>query len=283
MPPPITAADLEQNAVLAALPMADRERVAARLQPYLLKHEIVTEVGMPFRYAYFPTSGLISIVAELRRGAEVEVGTVGHEGMAGLPLFLGSNVSDYRVVSQIAGAGFRMPASRLAAEIAASDALREALLRYTELRLVMLGQTAACNRAHEMGARIARWLLICHDSVAGDGFALTQEFLAQMLGTRRPTVTVAAAALQRAGVITYRRGAVTILDRSALEDAACECYATVVAAKKRLMSSPRPVAREKRRAERVLPHAIDGPIAAIRPAASGRAAPLDRAGTGTRV
>jgi len=236
----VTAADLDQNHVLAPLPAADRVRLAAAFEPYRSDHEVFVDAGGSISHAYFPFEGLISVVAALNNGRRAEVATVGREGMAGLPLFLGSHTSLYEVISQVAGHGLRMPAAAFTDEVARSPALRTRLLRYSELRMAMLGQTAACNAAHHIGARLARWLLISHDSVNGDNFVLTHEFLSHMLGAERPSVTLAAGDLQKRGCITYRRGSVVVKDREQLERSSCECYGIVRREMTRLIEAPRP-------------------------------------------
>jgi CRP-like cAMP-binding protein len=232
--------DLDHNRVLAPLPAADRARLAAALEPYTSDHQVLVDPGGAISHAYFPTNGLISVVAALKNGRRAEVATVGREGMAGLPLFLGSRTSLYEVVSQVAGHGLRMPAAVFTDELTRSAALRTRLLRYSELRMAMLGQTAACNAAHRIGARLARWLLLSQDSVDGDSFVLTHEFLSHMLGAERPSVTLAAGALQKRGLITYTRGSVRIKDRAQLERAACECYEIVRRESVRLMETASP-------------------------------------------
>ena len=231
----VRLSDLSQNRVLAPLPEPDRVRLAARLEPYRSDHQILVVAGGVIEHVYFPSRGLISVIAALKRGARTEVATVGREGLAGLPLFLGSRTSLYEIVSQVAGHGLRMPARAFSEEVERSVALRARLLRYTEASIAMLGQTAACNSAHRIRQRLARWLLISHDAVDGDEFVLTHEFLSNMLGAERPTVTLAAQALQKSGLITYRRGSVRIKDRARLERAVCECYAVVRGEIDRLM------------------------------------------------
>jgi len=232
---------LAGNLVLGPLPEADRTRLAHRVTPYKTDHEVLVAAGGTIPRAWFPTSGLISVVAALKDGKRAEVATVGREGMAGLPLFLGSRSSLYEIVAQVSGEGFSLPADEFVEEVGQSPALRERLLRYSEARMAMLGQTAACNAAHPIRSRLARWLLISHDAVEGDRFELTHEFLSTMLGAERPTVTVAAGVLQKSGTITYKRGAVNVLDRARLEKAACECYGIVRREMDRLMNgAPRP-------------------------------------------
>lgn len=218
---------LDGNRILRGLPERDRRDLAAKLEPYVLEHEILVKAGGTIAMAYFPIGGLISVVAALRDGRRAEVATVGCEGMAGLPLVLGSGTSLYEIVSQIAGHGLRIRASGLVDELARRPALKARLLHYAEARMSMLGQTAACNAAHRITQRLARWLLISHDSVDGDTFVLTHEFLSQMLSAERPSVTVAAGTLQKGGAITYRRGRVEVKDRAKLEKASCECYQIV--------------------------------------------------------
>jgi CRP-like cAMP-binding protein len=236
----VTVSDLDQNRVLAPLPMADRMRLAAAFEPYQSDHQILVEAGGVISHVYFPSLGLISVVAALNSGRRAEVATVGREGMAGLPLFLGSRTSLYEVISQVAGHGLRMAAAVFSDELSRSPALRTRLLHYSELRMAMLGQTAACNAAHRIGARLARWLLLSQDSVDSDSFVLTHEFLSHMLGAERPSVTLAAGALQKRGLISYRRGLVRIKDRAGLEKAACECYGIVRREASRLMDNGRP-------------------------------------------
>jgi CRP-like cAMP-binding protein len=233
----VILSDLDENRVLAPLPLADRTRIAAAAERYESDHEVLVRSGGVITHVYFPSFGLISVVAALKDGARAEVATVGREGMAGLPVFLGSATSMYEVVSQIAGHGVRMPAAAFSAEVNRSPALRTRMLRYSELRMAMLGQTAACNAAHRIEARLARWLLLSQDSIAGDTFVLTHEFLSHMLGAERPSVTLAAGALKKAGLITYQRGSVHVLDRAGLEQAACECYGIVRRESVRLMET----------------------------------------------
>jgi len=236
----VTLGDLDHNRVLAPLPLADRTRLAAAFEAYRSDHEVLVDAGGAISHTYFPSLGLISVVAAMKDGHRAEVATVGREGMAGLPLFLGSTMSLYEIVSQVAGHGLRMPAATFTAELARSAALRTRLLHYSELRMAMLGQTAACNATHRIVARLARWLLLSLDSVDSDTFVLTHEFLSHMLGAERPSVTLAAGALQKRGLITYRRGSVRVKDRAGLERAACECYAVVRRETVRLMESSRP-------------------------------------------
>lgn len=233
----VPAIALDGNRIFAGLPAAERTRIATSLEPYRSDHEVLVPAGGTITHTYFPTRGLISVVAALKDGKRAEVATAGREGMAGLPLFLGSRTSLYEVVSQVSGEGFRLEAAAFLDEVARSHSLRERMLRYSELRMAMLGQTAACNAAHPIRARLARWLLISHDSVDGDTFVLTHEFLSHMLGAERPSVTVAAGVLQKSGAVTYKRGEVRIVDRTKLERSSCECYGIVRRESERLMGA----------------------------------------------
>jgi CRP-like cAMP-binding protein len=189
--------------------------------------EYVYRFEQPIDHVYFPVNGVLSLVAKVEGALPVEVATIGNEGMAGLPLFLGARTTPGDAFSQIPGQCLRMEAAvflRLARELPAFAAL---LTRFTQAMLVQISQNSACNRAHGVDERCARWLLMTHDRVGADEFMLTQEFLAQMLGVRRATVNTAASMLQHAGFISYNRGRIRILDRTGLESASCNCYAII--------------------------------------------------------
>ena len=191
--------------------------------------------GEPTKFVYFPTTGLFSLLSTPEDGRTVEVGALGCEGFVGLPVVFEDEAPAFDTIGQVAGKAWRMRAEDLAAELKGEGPLRRLLLRFAQAQLTQSGQTAACNRLHEIDQRTARWLLHCADWVARDRFGLTQEFLAYMLGVRRPSVTTAAALMQRAGFITYHRGTIEILDRPGLEGAACECYALIRDEYKRLI------------------------------------------------
>jgi CRP-like cAMP-binding protein len=217
-----------QNKILAALPAKEYARLAPHLTAVSLPlGEILYKTEDAIEYVYFPNSGVVSLVAHMQEGASVEVGLVGHEGMVGMPLVLGDDISPNEAIVQIADGAMKMKASVLVAELARGGQLQVLLLRYTLAAIRQISQTAACNRSHHVGERLARWLLTCHDRVNGDELKLTQEFIAEMLGTRRSGVSEAAMLLQAAGFIRYSRGHITVLDREGLEEFACECYATV--------------------------------------------------------
>ena len=212
------------NRILAALDDGARERLFARgaIEPLALKTEIHLP-GDALTHVYFPLSGIISILS-MAGDASIEIATVGSEGVVGLGAFLGDASMPWRVIVQVPGEALRVEVEHLQREIERNGTLRLMLGRYTQALLVQVAQSAACNRLHPVDERCARWLLASHDRVDAETFPVTQEFLAQMLGVRRASVTVAAGVLQKAGMIRYSRGKVRILDRAALEAAACECY-----------------------------------------------------------
>jgi CRP-like cAMP-binding protein len=216
------------NRILAGLSSGDR----ARLEPHLERirtepRDPLWEPGEPIRTAYFPETSVNSILAVDHQGGEVEVGTVGYEGVVGLPLFLGATAAPGRAFTQIGGEGHRMDAGafmRLAEEL---PSLRDLLRRYTQAFVTQVSQSVACNRLHSPAQRLARWMLSCADRVGSDRFPMTQEFMGQMLGVRRATVGEAAQELQERGLIRYSRGIIEILDRDAMAVAACPCYRIV--------------------------------------------------------
>jgi CRP-like cAMP-binding protein len=187
-------------------------------------HDVLHEAGEPILFAYFINSGLASVLSVLSDGKSVEVGLTGKEGFVGLPLIVGLKSSPTRVVIQIEGSAFRISAAVLIELLGQCSTLEKRLQRYVQLLAMQATQVAACNRVHEVDERLARWLLMSQDRIGSSSVPLTQEFLAHMLGTRRSSVTVAAGVLQKAGLITYKRGHVKIEDRPGLIDATCECY-----------------------------------------------------------
>ncbi len=216
------------NSVLRALSRKDGQRLLVRHEQIKLKYgDILCEPGKQLRHVYFPNSGIISLLTPVKGHASVEVGLVGREGMAGMALFLGVAVSPVRMLVQGSGTALRIKAAAFAREIRHNPPLRRALNRYLYGFMAQVGQTAGCNRFHQIGPRLARWLLMTHDRVDTDEFQLTQEFLAQMLGVRRAGVTLAARVLQKNKLIRYSRGKLAILDRKGLERVACGCYRTV--------------------------------------------------------
>jgi CRP-like cAMP-binding protein len=223
---PITAASLGQNAILNALGGSSASVVLERgvLLPIALRQQIY-EAEQPIHDVYFPLDCVLSIVARMIDGSQIEIGTIGREGMSAFPLLMGASTTANVCYCQVRGNAIRIPAD-VFRELAASDAaFRQLLDRYLQAYVNMLGQLAACNRLHSINERCARWLLMTRDRVDSDVIPLTQEFLAMMLGTGRSGVAIAAATLQKAGFIKYAHGIIKILDRPGLEEAACECYA----------------------------------------------------------
>lgn len=225
-----------RNRLFASLPGEELSRILPFVEHVELEQRVhLLEQEQPIRHVYFPETAVISVVSTMQRGGVVEVGTAGCEGMVGLPVFLGDDISPVRAIVQIPGAAARMDAAVFARLSATPGAFHRLMLRYTEAFLIQVAQTAACNGAHLVEERCARWLLMTHDRVHGDEFPLTHEFLAFMLGVRRAGVTLAMRALQDAGVLRYGRGWVAVADRARLETYSCECYGVVKAHFDRLM------------------------------------------------
>jgi CRP-like cAMP-binding protein len=213
------------NKLLAKLPRQELEAVSPDLEPVQLPLKYVLHSPLePINYVFFVTRGVASLVNETETGDIVEFATIGPEGMVGFPILLGANSVPSRAIMQIPGEGLRMKAADLERALPRTPVLHKLLLRYLMALLNQIAQGTSCNRLHEVQERCARWLLHTDDRVDGNGFPLTQEFLSQMLGVHRPTVTVAAGMLQKAGLIDYTRGHVTIVDRKGLEGASCSCY-----------------------------------------------------------
>jgi CRP-like cAMP-binding protein len=216
------------NRLLDSLPRPDLERLRPHLEAVSVgvKH-VVYEPNGPIKHVYFPINCVISLVTYLEDGASVEMATIGLEGMVGLPIFLGTDTMPSRAFGQVPGDALRITAAAFTEEIERNGPLVRVLNRYTQALFNQVAQTTACNRVHLVEQRCARWLLQTHDRVGSDQFSLTQEFLAQMLGVRRSGVSAAAGLLQKAGLIRYARGWITVLDRPGLESASCECYRVI--------------------------------------------------------
>ena len=216
------------NSLLAALPRQDYERMRAELEPVnLIYGEVLYEPGERVRHVYFPGDAHVSLLVVVDRSSALEVGLVGREGMVGMSLALGVEDSPVRELVQGSGTALRMKAAAFLEELARCAPLQREVYRYAYAKLAQARQTAACNRFHQVEARLARWLLMTRDRVRSDHFHLTHEFLADMLGVRRAGVTNAAVTLQRRKLIRYRRGNISILDRNGLAAAACSCYEIV--------------------------------------------------------
>ncbi|MDZ8035894.1 Crp/Fnr family transcriptional regulator [Nostoc sp. DedSLP04] len=219
---------LQVNKLLAALPTSDYERLLPHLKLVSLPtRQVLYEPGEPITHVYFPQNAVVSIVTCMRDGSTVEVGIVSNEGMVGIPVILGSNTTTTKAFVQVAGAGMQIDADILRTEFNRGGAIQKLLLRYVRAIYTELTQSCACNRLHSLEERLARWLLTVSDRLASEEFPLTQEFIAQMLGVRRSGVTVAASTLSRAGMISYQRGHIKILNREDLEATSCECYRVI--------------------------------------------------------
>jgi CRP-like cAMP-binding protein len=216
------------NEILTSIPESEYNLVRPDLEAIQLPHQqILQESGEKIEYAYFLNDGLASLVVLTTDGRSVEVAVVGREGMVGTPLAVGLHRGPYRGIMQIPGTGLRIKSEFLEQKMREAPELRLVLSRYVLVQGLQIAQIAGCNRLHEIEQRLARWLLMCQDRVGSEVLPVTHEFLAQMLGTGRPSVSLAAGTLQKAGFIENHRGAVKILKRKELESAACECYKVI--------------------------------------------------------
>jgi CRP-like cAMP-binding protein len=222
---PADPASTIRNRILARLPSQDRARLLVALQPVSFAlGDLVCEAGERMENIYFPTTSVISALCTMEDGATAEMGLVGADGVVGVHLFLGGDMTPNQAVVVVSGDALRMKVKTLREEFARGETLQLQLLRYTQALITQISHTAVCNRLHVVEQRLCRWLLMCHDRVETNELRMTQEFISNMLGGRRETVTVAAGRLQDAGLIRYTRGHITILDRKGLEASACECY-----------------------------------------------------------
>lgn len=214
-----------KNVLLSSVPEVEYRVLRPFLEPVELpRQQILNEPGEKIGFAYFLNAGMISLVVVTHDGRSVEVGVVGREGMVGVPIVVGLKRGAFRAIMQIRGAGLRIRAEKLEETLSATPQLRLKLSRYVLVHGLQVGQIAACNRLHEVEQRLARWLLMSQDRVDSPVLPLTHDFLAQMLGAGRPTVSLACAKLEGAGLIENRRGALRVVNRKQLETAACECY-----------------------------------------------------------
>ena len=218
----------QQNHLLDALPAGDYARLQSHLElvPMALG-EVLYEPGGHLRHVYFPTTSIVSLLYVMEDGASAEIAVVGNEGMLGISLFMGGETTPSHAVVQSAGYGVRLKSQLLKQEFARFGPMMHLLLRYTQALITQMAQTAVCNRHHSVDQQLCRWLLLSLDRLATNELAMTQELIANMLGVRREGVTEAAGKLQEAGLINYRRGRITVLDRTGLEARSCECYQVV--------------------------------------------------------
>jgi CRP-like cAMP-binding protein len=239
--PSFAVASIWPNRLMASLKEVDQEDLQRHLEPVTLEYRrALYKADERIDFVYFIESGVASLVNMMADGGSLEVGTVGNEGVVGLPILLGDETAPTAVYMQVPGWGLRIRAATFREKMERSATLRTSMLRYAHAFFNQMTQCAACAHFHSLEQRCCRWLLMTRDRMPSDEFLLTHEFLAMMLGVRRAGVTTAAGALQRAGLIQYRRGRVTILDRRGLEDAACECYAITRTAFDRLHGAAAP-------------------------------------------
>ena len=216
------------NRLLAALSQYDQASWLPLLEPVELPlGKALYESGARMSHVIFPTTAIVSLLYVLEDGASAEIAVVGSEGLVGISLFMGGHSTPSRAVVQSAGHGLRLPADVMMAEFYRAGPVMHLLLRYTQALITQMTQTAVCNRHHSLDQQLCRWLLLSLDRLRGNDLVMTQELIANMLGVRREGVTEAAGALQRAGLIGYQRGHITVLDRHGLEQRTCECYAVV--------------------------------------------------------
>jgi CRP-like cAMP-binding protein len=216
---------LKNNKILVALSDRESQRLVPHLEKVELRHgQVLYEMGGPVEYVYFPSNAMISLVMQMTNGAIIEVGLIGNDGMSGVPALMGKETSPERAIVQIPNGGLRLKFSVLKEEFKRGGELQHLVLAYARKFMRQVSQTAACNASHTTEERLSRWLLMCRDRINSDELKLTQEFISEMLGTRRATVSLAAMVLQTDGYIKYNRGHIKIIDRPGLESFTCECY-----------------------------------------------------------
>ncbi len=231
------ATEPDQNQLLAALPQAEHGRVYPYLEPVRVAlGDILQESDRPMRYVYFPADCIVSLLNVMEDGSAAEIAMVGNEGVVGVSLFMGGETSPSRAIVQSAGTAYRLKGQLLKDEFFHAGFMQRSLLRYTQALLTQMAQTAVCNRHHTLDQQLCRWLLLSLDRLRGDEVVMTQELIANMLGVRREGVTEAAGKLQKAGLITYHRGHIHVVDRKGLEARSCECYEVVKKEYDRLLS-----------------------------------------------
>ncbi|WP_351089617.1 Crp/Fnr family transcriptional regulator [Shewanella sp. S1-49-MNA-CIBAN-0167] len=220
--------DPNENILLKALPEATKQRLFPQLKIIKLAlGKVIHEAGQNLENVYFPIDSIVSLLNVLEDGASAEISVVGNEGLVGIAVFMGGESTINRAIVQSAGRAYKLSASVLLDEFNDNQSLRELLLRYTQALMAQMAQTAICNRHHSIDQQLCRWLLLSLDRLASNNLTMTQELIANMLGVRREGVTEAAGKLQKLGVINYKRGQITVINRQKLETLCCECYAVV--------------------------------------------------------
>ena len=228
--------ELDQNLLLAALPVQERQRWLPELELVELPlGHVLYESNGTMTHVYFPTTAIVSLLYVLEDGASAEIAVVGNEGVVGVSLFMGGGSTPNRAVVQSAGFGFKLNAHAMREGFERAGPVLHLLLRYTMALIVQMSQTAVCNRHHSLDQQLCRWLLLSLDRLSGNELSMTQELIANMLGVRREGVSESALKLQKDGLIRYSRGRITVLDRPGLEHRTCECYAVVKAEYDRLL------------------------------------------------
>ena len=229
----------QQNRLLASLPLEERERIFPQLVPVPMPlGKVLYESGGTMEWVYFPTDCIVSLVYTFADGSSAEIAVVGNEGFVGVSILMGGDSTPSRALVQSAGQAFRISGQRLKQEFDQRGQLQLLTLRYMQALITQMAQTAVCNRHHSVDQQLCRWLLLSFDRLSGNDLDMTQELIANMLGVRREGVTAAAGKLQELGVIHYRRGRITIVDRTKLESLCCECYAVVKKESDRLVPPP---------------------------------------------
>ena len=229
-----------ENHILAALPPLEQARLFPHLKLVPMPLGMVLyESGAALRHVYFPTNSIVSLLYVMQDGGSAEIAVVGNDGVLGVSLFMGGETTPSRAIVQSAGHAYRLPGNRLKQEFSRHGEMLHVLLRYTQSLITQMAQTAVCNRHHSLDQQLCRWLLLSLDRLSSNRLNMTQELIANMLGVRREGVTEAAGKLQEAGVIEYRRGKITVLDRPRLESMSCECYEVVKKETDRLLPERR--------------------------------------------
>lgn len=220
--------DIQQNALLGLLPEEELARLLPNLEKVTLTlGQSLCESGQQMKHVYFPLDSIVSLLCVMENGASTEIAVVGYEGVVGVSLFMGGETTPSRAIVQSAGQVLRLKGHLLKNEFYRAGPMQRLLLRYTQALLTQMAQTAVCNRHHNVDQQLCRWLLLSIDRLPGNELIMTQELIANMLGVRREGVTESAGKLQRAGLISYNRGHIKILDRPGLEARVCECYSVV--------------------------------------------------------